>query len=206
MIILLEKVIACHSLTLPQQLVAMSETVGPMALCLAESRSALRHTDEMMAAARRAENFQALIAVALAQQSQQIAGLAQFQAASMRSSIANKAPSTFQDRQARQTVTSPVRRQFQRERKALKVANAQSDHGAQQPVTEPTGPHQQQSAAGATGNPPRSAQPMQINDGIVTVYPGQTGVLQWTVWAGRSVLLAFAAYLVGVLHCCHECL
>lgn len=42
--IILEKVIACHSLTLPQQLVAMSETVGPMALCLAESRSALRRT------------------------------------------------------------------------------------------------------------------------------------------------------------------
>lgn len=74
--ILLEKAIACHSLTLPQQLVAMSETFGPMSLCLAESRSVLRRTDEMMAAARRAENFQVFIAVALAQQSQQIADLA----------------------------------------------------------------------------------------------------------------------------------
>lgn len=151
-----------------------------------------------MAAARQAESFQALIAVALAQQSQQIAGLAQFQAASMRSNLANRDPSSFQDRQAQQTVTSPVRRQFQRERKALKVANAQSDHGAQQPVGEPSGTRQaaaQQASAGATGNSTRLPQPMQMNDGIVTVYPGQKGVLQWTVWAGRSVFLAFAAYL-----------
>ena len=62
----LGKMIACHSLTLPEQLAALGETVAPMALCLAESRSVLRRTEQMLAAARRARDYNALIAVALA--------------------------------------------------------------------------------------------------------------------------------------------
>ena len=66
MTIFLEKVTACHSLTLPEQLAALGETVAPMALCLAESRSVLRRTEQMLAAERRARHYNALIAVALA--------------------------------------------------------------------------------------------------------------------------------------------
>lgn len=68
MTVVLEEVMSSHHLPLPKQPIAVSETPGPMALQLAETRSMLRRTDEMLAAAKQVENFQAPIAVALAQQ------------------------------------------------------------------------------------------------------------------------------------------
>ena len=177
-------------------------TIAPIALQLANANSIIR---DVQATRGKAESFNALIAIALANQSQQIHGLAQFQAASVRSgasatagNLSQRAPHAQPD----QPLLSPERRQLARQTRQHKVAHKQTLQVQERldnlPVaSRPIRPLTSTASAVMTGH---------INDGVQTVYPGKRGELQWDRWEGRSVpfflplVRIFVARILTVVH------
>ena len=104
-------------------------TIAPIALQLAKAN---RIIWDVQATRGKTESFHALIAITLANQSQQIHGLAQFQAGSVRSgtsatagNLSQRAPHG-QPAQPAQPLLSPDRRQLARQAKQHKVAHKQT--------------------------------------------------------------------------------
>ena len=161
-------------------------TIAPIALQLAKANSIIR---DVQATRGKAESFNALIATALANQSQQIHGLAQSQAASVRSGalatagdLSQHAPHA-QPAQPAQPLLGPERRQLARQTRQHKVAHKQTlqvqEWLGNLPVSSrPIKPLTNTASAVLTDH---------INDGVQTVYPGKRGELQWDRWEGRSV-------------------
>ena len=159
-------------------------TIAPIALQLAKAHSVIR---DVQATRGKAESFQALVAIALANQSQQIHGLAQFQAASFRSGTSATAGDLSQHAphaKPAQPILSPERRQLARQAKQHKVAHKQTLQVQERldslpAASRPIGSESHNASAVLTGH---------IHDGVQTVYPGKRGELQWDRWEGRSVL------------------
>ena len=151
--------------------------IAPIALQLANANSIIR---DVQATRGKAESFNALMAVALANQSQQIHGSAQFQAASVRSG-ASATAGTFSQRaphgklaQPSQPLLNPERRQLACQTRQHKVAHKQVQVQERLDnllmASRPIGPPNNTASAVLTG---------RINDGVQTVYPGKHGELQW---------------------------
>ena len=158
--------------------------IAPIALQLAKAHSIIR---DVQATRGKAESFNALIAIALANQSQQIHGLAQFQAASVRSgtsaAVGNLSQHAPHVKQPAQPLLSPERRQLARQARQHKVAHKQTLQVQERldslpAASRPIGPATITASAVLTGS---------IDDGVQTVYPGKRGELQWDRWEGRSV-------------------
>ena len=100
--------------------------IAPIALQLAKANSIIR---DVQATRGKAESFNALIAIALANQSQQIHGLAQFQAGSVRSGTSATAGELSQRAphgKLAQPLLSPERGKLARQTRQHKVAHKQT--------------------------------------------------------------------------------
>lgn len=157
-----------------------SAIMAPIIQQLAQANRTQRRADAWMAKAERqmekTESFQALLSVAMVTQSQQLQGLARYQAANVRSSLASSASDgckpVFQ-----QPLTSPERRQVNKQNKADKRAFQQTQDMQQRVNTLPAAPHSvHQDADVLLGD---------ICDGVMSAYPGHSGEPFWTAWSGK---------------------
>ena len=126
----------------------------------------------------KSESFQALLSVAVVTLSQQLHGLARYQAANARARLSS-APPVDTEAGLQVPVTSPVRRQAAQEKKAEKTAFQQAQQMQERLQSRPPTAH---AAAASTSN--ADVLPGNINDGVVIVYPGHNGEPFWTQWLG----------------------
>ena len=137
----------------------------------------------------KSESFQALLAVAMVTQSQQLHGLARYQAANARARLSS-APPVDTEAGLKVPVTSPVRRQAAQEKKAEKTAFQQAQEMQERLQSRPPTAHTAQAAAASTSNASTQRTqhadvlPGNIDDGVVIVYPGHNGEPFWTRWLG----------------------
>ena len=93
----------------------VSAVMAPIVLQLAESNRTVRRANAWMSNAAhsmdKSESYQALLAVAMVTQSQQLYGLARYQAASARARLTS-APAASTENGLKVPVTSPIRRKF----------------------------------------------------------------------------------------------
>lgn len=183
---------ACHSPQLqiggvdPQQVTALvGAFMAPVVHQLAEAHSTIRSCREWMAtaadAAERSESFQALLGVAMAAQSQQIAGLARFQAASVRSQLApHPVEGSRPTAGLQQPLASPERRYKAREAKSQKAAYKQEQEMQERLSAMPP-------AVGQASGSGSVSDAAIITDGVQIVYPGSNAEPFWNDWKGRSV-------------------
>ena len=170
----------------------MGAVMASIVLQLAEANKTVRRANAWMSNAAhsmdKSESFQALLAVAMVTQSQQLYGLARYQAASARARLTS-APAASTENGLKVPVTSPIRRKVAQDTRAEKRAFQQSQNmqervvnmpGAAQPAAGPssnTGMQQTQGAADVL--------PMNMSGGIAIVYPGHCGEPYWTEWMGK---------------------
>ncbi|MCJ1368720.1 hypothetical protein MMC16_007865 [Acarospora aff. strigata] len=181
---------ACHSPQLqiggvdPQLLTALvGAFMAPVVHQLAEAHSTIRSCREWMAtaadAAERSESFQALLGVAMAAQSQQIAGLARFQAASVRSQLApHPVEGSRPTAGLQQPLASPERRYKAREAKSNKAAYKQEQEMQERLSAMPP-------AVGQASGSGSVSDAAIITDGVQIVYPGSNAEPFWNDWKGR---------------------
>lgn len=155
--------------------------MAPMVQQLAETHSTLRHLEERInsaihSAAHR-ESVNALLATALASQSQQIAGLAQLEAANFRSAGAPDLPEATQAR-LYQLSASPE--------PCVMIGGAAADKAAcsrEQGVQK--GLDWKATAAGHASASTSAAGAAVFSDGVQIVYPGRNAEPSWNERKGR---------------------
>ncbi len=165
--------------------------MAPIVLQLAESNRTVRRANAWMSNAAhsmdKSESFHALLAVAMVTQSQQLYGLARYQAASARARLTS-APAAGTEAGLKVPVTSPVRRKAAQDTRAEKRAFQQTQNrqqhvtnmpGAAQPAAAPSSNAGMQQTQGAA-----DVLLMNMSGGIAIVYPGHNGEPYWTEWMG----------------------
>ena len=109
----------------------VAAVMAPIVLQLSKNNSVIRQMEvSRMAASDKTESFHALLATALAHQSEQIHELAQLQAATLRSGmsgIATNSSRTLAQHQPAQPLLSPQLRQLQQETQQRMVAQKQAE-------------------------------------------------------------------------------
>ena len=166
--------------------------MAPIVLQLAESNRTVRRANAWMSNAAhsmdKSKSFQPLLAVAMVTQSQQLYGLARYQAASATARLTS-APAATTENGLKVPVTSPIRRKVAQDTRAEKRAFQQTQNmqervinmpGAAQPAAGPssnTGMQQTQGAADVLRR--------NMSGGIAIVYPGHSEEPYWTEWMGK---------------------
>ena len=134
----------------------------------------------------RKDSSEALLAIGMAVQNQQVQGLTRFHAANLWSRNTSASAATVMP-QLKQPITSPVRKKQAQQTKAEKIAYRQSQNMSRKlnsmPGTEQTSQKASGSHIAVDGAP--AAAPPAINDGLITVYPGHNGEPFWTEWKGK---------------------
>lgn len=155
--------------------------MAPIVLQLAESNKTVRRANAWMSNAAdsmdKSESFQALLAVAMVTQSQQLYGLARYQAASARARLTS-APAATTENGLKVPVTSPIRRKVAQDTRAEKRAFQQTQNMQERVVNMPGAA---QPAAGPSSNTgmqqtlAADVLPQNMSGGIAIVYPGHSG-------------------------------